>query len=88
MGQIEAQRSSLTHSGPKLSLSSSHLSPYMPLAFLPVPLPPKKEMLRFFLVIYKIVYPLPHLAPVPGFLPVNPPWSGPPEFTYSVLSYL
>lgn len=48
MGQIEAQRSSLTLSGPKLYLSSSHLSPYMPLVFLPVPLPPKKEMLRFF----------------------------------------
>ena len=48
----------------------------------------ENELENYYPEIYKIVYPLPHLAPVPGFLPVNPPWSRPPEFTYSILSCL
>lgn len=48
--------------------------PLLPLhaSSLPVCTPPTKEMLRSCLVIYKTVYPFPHLSPVPAFLPCHP----------------
>lgn len=71
MGQIEAQRSFLTHSGPKHYFSLSHLSPCRPLASLPAPHPPK-EMLRSCLIIYKTVYPFSPLSLVPALVPCHP----------------
>lgn len=69
-GQTEAQRSFLTPSSLEHYFSPSNLGHYLCLVSL-FP-PPKKEMLIPSLVIYKTVYPFPHLSLIPALLPHHP----------------